>query len=65
MYRQVCGTSYRIHLPHYPPAPPSPSLSAPYLLPYLIDADGKVAKVWKRVRVDGHDQQVIDALNEL
>src|SRR5262249_7156157 len=31
---------------------------------YLIDADGKVAKVWKRVQVDGHDQQVIDALQE-
>ncbi|MCO8122469.1 thioredoxin-dependent thiol peroxidase [Stieleria sp. TO1_6] len=32
---------------------------------YLIDADGKVAKVWKRVKVDGHDQQVIDALTSL
>ena len=31
---------------------------------YLIDADGKVAKVWKRVKVDGHDQQVIDAVGE-
>lgn len=32
---------------------------------YLIDAAGKVAKVWKRVKVDGHDQQVLDALAEL
>ena len=32
---------------------------------YLIDGEGKVAKLWKRVRVDGHDQQVIDALGEL
>lgn len=32
---------------------------------YLIDASGKVAKVWKRVKVDGHDQQVLDALAEL
>ena len=32
---------------------------------YLIDAEGKVAKLWKRVQVDGHDQQVIDALQEL
>ncbi len=32
---------------------------------YLIDAEGKVAKVWKRVQVDGHDQQVIDALQAL
>lgn len=32
---------------------------------YLIDADGKVAKLWKRVKVDGHDQQVIDAVKEL
>ncbi len=32
---------------------------------YLIGADGKVAKLWKRVKVDGHDQQVIDAIAEL
>jgi peroxiredoxin Q/BCP len=32
---------------------------------FLIDANGKVAKVWKRVKVDGHDQQVLDALKEL
>ncbi|MBA3484799.1 MAG: thioredoxin-dependent thiol peroxidase [Pirellulales bacterium] len=32
---------------------------------YLIDAEGKVAKVWKRVQVEGHDQQVLEALNEL
>ncbi len=32
---------------------------------FLIDAHGKVAKVWKRVRVDGHDQAVIDAIEAL
>jgi peroxiredoxin Q/BCP len=32
---------------------------------FLIDASGCVAKVWKKVSVDGHDQQVIDALKEL
>lgn len=32
---------------------------------YLIDAKGKVAKVWKRVQVDGHDQKVLEALGEL
>ena len=32
---------------------------------YLIDAAGKVAKVWKRVQVDGHDAKVLEALNEL
>jgi peroxiredoxin Q/BCP len=32
---------------------------------FLIDAEGTVAKVWKKVSVDGHDQQVIDALHEL
>lgn len=32
---------------------------------YLIGADGKVAKVWKKVSVDGHDDQVIEALKEL
>ncbi len=32
---------------------------------FLIDAQGKVAKVWKRVQVDGHDEQVLEALAEL
>lgn len=32
---------------------------------YLIDAAGKIAKVWKKVSVDGHDEQVIEALKEL
>ncbi len=32
---------------------------------YLIDAEGVVRKVWKNVKVDGHDRQVIAALEEL
>jgi peroxiredoxin Q/BCP len=32
---------------------------------YLIDAEGKVAKVWQRVKVDGHDDQVLEALKAL
>ena len=32
---------------------------------FLIDSSGAVVKVWKKVSVDGHDQQVIDALKEL
>jgi peroxiredoxin Q/BCP len=32
---------------------------------FLIDADGKVAKVWKSVKVDGHDDKVLEALQEL
>ena len=32
---------------------------------YLIDAAGKVAHVWKRVKVDGHDAQVLAALPAL
>jgi peroxiredoxin Q/BCP len=32
---------------------------------YLIDFAGKVARVWKSVKVDGHDEQVIAALKEL
>jgi peroxiredoxin Q/BCP len=32
---------------------------------YLIDAEGKVAKVWQRVQVDGHDDQVLEALRAL
>ena len=32
---------------------------------FLIDSQGKVAKVWKRVQVDGHDEAVLAALVEL
>jgi peroxiredoxin Q/BCP len=32
---------------------------------FLIDAEGRVAKVWKRVKVDGHDTQVLQALLDL
>jgi peroxiredoxin Q/BCP len=32
---------------------------------FLIDREGNVAKVWKSVKVDGHDQQVLEALAEL
>ncbi|MCC6493402.1 MAG: thioredoxin-dependent thiol peroxidase [Pirellulales bacterium] len=32
---------------------------------YLIDAAGKVARLWKRVQVEGHDEQVLGALREL
>jgi peroxiredoxin Q/BCP len=32
---------------------------------FLIDRDGKVRKVWKKVNVDGHDEQVLNALGAL
>ena len=32
---------------------------------FLIDGEGKIAKIWKSVKVDGHDQQVIDAIELL
>ena len=32
---------------------------------FLIDAEGNVARVWKKVSVDGHDDAVIDAVKEL
>ena len=32
---------------------------------FVIDAAGKVAKVWKRVKVDGHEEQVLAVLAEL
>ena len=32
---------------------------------FLIGSDGKVAKLWKRVKVDGHDEQVLEALKAL
>jgi peroxiredoxin Q/BCP len=32
---------------------------------FLIDAEGVVRKVWRRVEVDGHDEQVLAALDSL
>jgi peroxiredoxin Q/BCP len=32
---------------------------------FLIDANGKVARVWKKVNVDGHDEDVLAAIKEL
>ena len=32
---------------------------------FLIDGDGKVRKVWKKVSVDGHDEEVFAALGSL
>jgi peroxiredoxin Q/BCP len=32
---------------------------------FLIDADGKVVRVWKKVSVDGHDEEVLEALRAL
>jgi thioredoxin-dependent peroxiredoxin len=32
---------------------------------FLIDSQGKVARVWKKVNVDGHDAEVVDAIKQL
>jgi thioredoxin-dependent peroxiredoxin len=32
---------------------------------FLIDRNGQVVKVWKKVNVDGHDEEVIAAIKEL
>jgi len=32
---------------------------------FLIDAQGKVVKVWKKVQVEGHDEEVVAAIKEL
>ena len=32
---------------------------------FLIGADGKIAKIWNKVKVPGHAQAVLDALKEL
>jgi peroxiredoxin Q/BCP len=32
---------------------------------FLIDRDGRVAKTWKSVQVDGHDEKVLAAVAEL
>lgn len=29
---------------------------------FLIDCEGKFAKIWRRVRVDGHDQEVLSSI---
>jgi peroxiredoxin Q/BCP len=29
---------------------------------YLIGPDGKIARVWNRVKVDGHTREVLDAI---
>jgi peroxiredoxin Q/BCP len=29
---------------------------------FLVDAEGRVAKVWRSVKVDGHDEQVLSTL---
>ena len=32
---------------------------------YLIGPDGKIARVWKKVNVDGHDAAVLEAIRQL
>jgi thioredoxin-dependent peroxiredoxin len=32
---------------------------------FLIGADGVIQKVWRAVKVDGHDEKVLEALREL
>ena len=32
---------------------------------FLIDPEGKVRKIWKKVNVDGHDEEVLGALSAL
>ncbi len=32
---------------------------------YLIDADGKIARVWRKVKVPGHVEDVLDAVRAL
>ena len=32
---------------------------------FVIDAEGRVARQWRNVKVDGHDEQVLSALREL
>ncbi len=32
---------------------------------FLIDADGKIARVWRKVKVPGHAEEVLDAVKAL
>ena len=34
-------------------------------LTYLIDAEGKIAKVWPKVKVDGHAEEVLESARAL
>jgi peroxiredoxin Q/BCP len=31
---------------------------------FLVDADGKLLREWRKVKVDGHAQEVLDSLSE-
>lgn len=31
---------------------------------FLIDANGRIARVWPKVRVDGHAREVLEAVRE-
>ena len=32
---------------------------------FLIDGDGKIARIWRKVKVPGHAEAVLEAVNEL
>ena len=32
---------------------------------FLIDADGKIAREWRKVKVPGHAEEVLEAVREL
>ena len=32
---------------------------------FLIDAEGKVARIWRKVKVDGHVAEVLEAVRAL
>ncbi len=32
---------------------------------FLIDAEGKIARIWRKVKVDGHVEEVLEAVQAL
>ena len=32
---------------------------------FLIDAEGRIARIWRKVKVDGHVAEVLDAVKAL
>jgi len=32
---------------------------------FLIDGEGKIRKIWRKVKVDGHDEEVLAAIEEI
>jgi peroxiredoxin Q/BCP len=32
---------------------------------FLIDGEGRIRRIWRKVKVDGHDEEVLAAIKEI